>query len=389
MPKQITRAHSRRYSRRGTATALLLLCGISLRALPPLSPGDKTAVRRGIDLLYNLDYNSSRQAFKPLFLRQPRHPAPWFYLAMVDWIRCTHYDLNPESAARFHRLIHTAVYLAEQQLRRDPANGRMLFYLAGAKGFLGRMAVEQQNWFSAVQNGLQGYRLFQQAQRLLPHDPDISFGLGLFEFYSGRVPALLRPAVQLLGISGNWRKGLLLLEQAAAGGGFTATEAALSLAYIYLYDLKQPHKAMPLLQRLHRKYPENPLLHIALIECRYFTGEAARALREAEEMLARIRQKPEHSRFQFRALCLAGKICYSLHLDTKGIAYLSAALACSPAIPPGFRAWAKLRRGLMLLRTGNHAAAARELHPLVHSAETKIRVRAAAAMRRLERRISR
>lgn len=350
-----------------------------------LNAQDRTALRNGINRLYNLNYSSAIDAFKPLFIRRPRHPAPWFYLAMVYWIRYTHYEPTAAIAARFNRYIRIAVYLAQQQLKRNPQDGRMLFYLAGAKGFIGRMAIEQSNWFTAVKNGIAGYSLLKKARQLLPGDPDILFGLGLFEFYSGRAPRLLRPAMRLFGVSGDWHKGLRMLQQSMRSMGMTGYEATFTLSYIYLYELRRYRAANRLLAELHGRFPGNTLLEITLLESRYFLGQRKMALQRGEQLLQRLLKDPAQHRFIFRVYCLLGKICYSAQLNRKGIKYLTAALKTKPALPPSYRYWAKLRRGIIYLRIKRLPAAAKELRSLLNAPVDKVKKRAQLMLRRIKR----
>ena len=66
---------------------LLCLAASTLRGQSTTDAAYEAATQKGIDYVYNLDFEKADSTFGSLIGLRPQHPAGHFFLAMVDWWR--------------------------------------------------------------------------------------------------------------------------------------------------------------------------------------------------------------------------------------------------------------------------------------------------------------
>jgi len=109
--------------------ALLMLAAPALRAEEDAA--FDSVARRGIDRVYNLEFERAEEDFRQLMRMRPAHPAGHFFMAMVDWWRIlinlederyderflSALDAEPSPAAALARLQANVVGSLPEQLR--------------------------------------------------------------------------------------------------------------------------------------------------------------------------------------------------------------------------------------------------------------------------------
>jgi len=330
-------------------------------------PQEETAtIRRGIDLLYDLDYQAALTNFSALLPKWKDHPAPWFFTAMVWWIKCSQYDDEERSGAYFSRAIRLAISKSRSLLENDPANPAGIFYLAGSLGFSGRFSLMQGSLVPAVTTGWEAYRLLQTHTNAFRNNRDILLGTGLFNFYAGRIPKEARAIASMLGIRGNWQLGVSQLEEVSRLGIFAKTEAEMALAHIHTYDLRDGYSGLRYTQALMERYPHNPEFRLQYAENLLATGQSGKAIETVTKGLELTTSgwyRPTH---RFRFICLMGKIHHTAVRYHETLDWLNKAIAMKDQANRGnFLAWAYVRRGDALVHLGNRTFGLRDYHTAI------------------------
>ena len=84
------------------------------------SSGDFDArVKKGIDYIYNIQFDSAEVVFKKLMLDYPESPAGRFFLAMIDWWKIA---IDPENESLdnlFFEKLEDVIYHCDQILKKD------------------------------------------------------------------------------------------------------------------------------------------------------------------------------------------------------------------------------------------------------------------------------
>jgi tetratricopeptide (TPR) repeat protein len=138
----------------------------------------------------------------------------------------------------------------------------VLAYLASAHGSFARFQVTQKGaYFSALRAGLRAHRYAQQVYELDKSYYDIYVGLGAFNFFTGSLPAVIKPFAFLIGARGDRALGLEQLNTAMEKSRYSRTEARI-VYYTAMLEDKQYAVAFPVLEKLIEDYQDNFVLYV-------------------------------------------------------------------------------------------------------------------------------
>ena len=108
--------------------------------------------------------------------------------------------------------------------------------------------------------GLKGRSHNAQAAELRPDYIDCLIGIGGFNYFSGALPAVIKPFAFLIGARGDRELGLRQLETAAQKGEYGQTTAKIVLLGVY-YSERRYHDYSDLLFRMIEQFPSNPVFY--------------------------------------------------------------------------------------------------------------------------------
>jgi len=219
--------------------------------------------RRGIDHIYNLQFDEATAEFNQVIAAHPDHPAGYFFLAAVEWWRILIDIENTSRDQGFIGLLDRVIELCDRRLDRDEHDVAALFFKGGALGFQGRLHGNREDWIKAASSGRSALPIVQETYALAPDNEDVLFGIGLYNYYAAVIPEMY-PFVKPLMLffpSGDKATGIAQLRRAAAGAKYADTEASYFLLQI-LYNFEKDYPAaLAIAETLHAAYPANPLFH--------------------------------------------------------------------------------------------------------------------------------
>jgi tetratricopeptide (TPR) repeat protein len=225
--------------------------------------GIDAITRRGIDLVYNLEFEQADREFGELVRLRPDHPSGYFFRAMVTWWRIQ-VDIDNEALDDgFHDALDEVIELSDRRLAANEDDVEALFFKGGAIGFQGRLSAHRTEWLAAANAGRRALPIVQEAAQLDPRNTDILLGTGIYNYYAEIVPREF-PFVKPLMVfvpKGDREKGLQQLTAASEGGGYAAIEATYFLMQICQMFEKEYARALILAERLHARFPDNMLFH--------------------------------------------------------------------------------------------------------------------------------
>jgi len=254
--------------RRLPAFAALVLCCILLfpRGVDSQWLNDSSAealTRRGIDHIYNLQFDEAVSEFNRVVAAHPDHPAGHFFLAAVEWWRILTDIENTSRDQGFIDLLDRVIELCNRRLERDEHDVAALFFKGGALGFQGRLHGNREDWIKAASSGRSALPIVQETFALAPENDDVLFGIGLYNYYAAVIPErypFVKP-LMLFFPSGDKSTGITQLRRASEGAKYADTEASYFLLQI-LYNFEKDYPpALRIAERLHDRYPDNPLFH--------------------------------------------------------------------------------------------------------------------------------
>lgn len=108
--------------------------------------------------------------------------------------------------------------------------------------------------------GLKGKHYNQKAAELRPDHIDCLIGIGGFNYFSGALPAVIKPFAALIGARGDREEGLRQLETVAQKGEYGQTVAKLILLGVY-FNERRYDTYSDLLFQLIGQFPSNPVFY--------------------------------------------------------------------------------------------------------------------------------
>ncbi len=220
-------------------------------------------VKKGIDYIYNIQFDSAEVIFKKLMLDYPDNPAGRFFLAMIDWERIAIDPENENYDELFFEKIEDVIYHCDELLKKDKSDLDAIFFKGGAIGFRGRLRALRDSWIKAADDGREALPLLQLAWSIDSTNYDILFGMGIYNYFAEVIPEEF-PYIKPLMIffpKGNKELGIRQLKNAAEKARYAATEAKYFLLTLYYHYEQDIHQARLYADELHKLYPLNPIFH--------------------------------------------------------------------------------------------------------------------------------
>lgn len=250
--------------------------------------------RRGLDLLYNMEFEAANEIFAEINRRYPNHPVGPFLEGLNIWWNHIMLDLPDTSHDEdFFAAMEAVVARCDEILDEDPDNLDALFLKGAALGFRARLYSNRARWMKAVTDGRGAISAVRRVGDLAPGNPDYVFGKGMYDYYAAIIPEhySFAKAVMFFLPDGDREEGLDQLERAAEHGQYIQTEAVYFLLQIhYLYETDY-RKSREYVSWLRRQHPDNPYFHS--FEGRVYArwGQWRQARNEFASVLERYQQR--------------------------------------------------------------------------------------------------
>lgn len=324
-----------------------------------------------IDLFYNLEFEKAGAAAAQIAAKNPGHPAGPFYSSVVHYQRFLAEEPKSEATLQaFERGSAEAVAAAEAWKSTSAAEG--WYYLGVARGFHARVLAARKKYFKALPEALGSVKCLKKALELDPSLDDAYLGLGMYEYFTARIPAGAKPFAYLVGAGwGDREKGLAHLKRAADRGGPAKMEARSMLSSVLALEGRLEEARAYLLELVER-YPRNPLYRLRLVYVEQRAGRMEDALAHADPSgpwlaalppaLRPVAEAPARYRCAEIELLLGRPARAKAHLDALETLKL----------PAGLRDFALLRSANLLDAAGNREAALRLYKSLEHKEAVKL-----------------
>ncbi|MDY6879309.1 MAG: tetratricopeptide repeat protein [Thermodesulfobacteriota bacterium] len=215
-------------------------------------------INKGIEYLYNGQFELSEEIFRKMTTEFPQEPAGYFYLAMVTWSRLAEGFWSPADVDEYRRRIDQTIEVAKKSIKTDGKDSRDFFYLGGALGFKGRFELMRSKWLSSYFLASDAIEALETCLRMDPDNKDVLLGLGIFDYYTAKLSGVLKFLTNLFLYKGSREEGLRKLHLAAREARHSKTEAKSMLIHIYLFLEADSSKAMHIVEELAAKFDQNP-----------------------------------------------------------------------------------------------------------------------------------
>lgn len=253
-----------------------------------------------INKMYNFEFKEAEKEFNWLVQEYSDHPLPVFLKGLSLWWKIDSYsgisDISKTDSLdkldkKFINIMDKAISLSQNIYEKgNKIDGA--FFLAATYGFKGRLLSERRKWRASAFAGMNALRYLKEIRKNDLMIPEISFGNGLFNYYSvwisERYP-LLKPLIKLFP-DGDKKKGITQLNDAGNNSFYTRTEAQYFLTRIYSSenDIK---KALYLSKYLFNTFPDNSIFHKFYNQLLYRSSSFSLCEKESIEILENFNKK--------------------------------------------------------------------------------------------------
>lgn len=257
------------------------------------SDADK-AVRRGINYIYNLQFDSASAEFNYVIQAYPDHPVGYFMDAMVDWWKIDTDYRNRYLGERFLEKIDKVVELSDALLEKDENDIVGLFFKGGAIGYRGRYyAAIEKSWLKALGDGKEALGIIERSWHIAPGNKDVLLGMGLYHYFAAVFPEeypVIKPLMVFFPAADR-RGGLMELQLAAKQARYADIEAKTVLLQVYYQFEKDYQASMELSKELFERFPHNARFHKTLANSYVKLGYGDLKEQTWREILLRVMNK--------------------------------------------------------------------------------------------------
>ena len=218
----------------------------------------RTEARKGVELLYNMEFERAEEVFLALESSYPKHPAPVFLQGLNRWWESY---IAPEMET-YHPFIleklSQAIQLNESLKGRAEFELEYTFFQYMSYAFKARLHTLRKEWLKAANAGRKAFPYLKKGFQFQDQSPEFFFGSGIYHYYADEYPKT-HPVIQPFMVffpEASAEQGISELRKASDVQNFAQFEAAYYLGDIYL-KRGQLYSGLRLQERLYHKFPQN------------------------------------------------------------------------------------------------------------------------------------
>lgn len=262
-----------------------------------LRPDVMAYATEGINGVYSLDYPTAQKNIQLVFNAYPDHPFAHFGNAMIAWSRYEYEFETSDDAQRkvFESILDDSISGIKRWLKTYPNDPNGYMGLGALYGLRAMFSMRNRNWVTAYFSGRRAISNLEKSLALDPTYYDAYFGLGIYQYFAGTLPNVIKILAKIVAIKGDPDTGVRQLNLAREKAMFTADSAKLILIEVQNTrgsKYYNPQKSLEFIRILRDKYPNNPLMHYVEVICLYETKNYEEVSAKAQYFLDQIGKNP-------------------------------------------------------------------------------------------------
>ncbi|KAF0157912.1 MAG: hypothetical protein FD159_1268 [Syntrophaceae bacterium] len=268
---------------------------------------------QGINKTFYSDQSGAEACLKKAVELEPDNPTGYALEAMLHlfaYEMCFTLEQRQKEKDAILYFSEEALARGEKRITKHPKDSQAYLAMALAKIAKVYWAIKEKRYLVMAQETANIWSYLETAKSIDPNNYDVDFLMGLLHYHIDHFPGMTGFLSSLLITEGNREKGLQEIQTAAQKGYLLREMARAELVSVYLNYEKQPTKALPILQDMRNKFPNNYNFHftygVAMLEMRRFAE--AEAIASQIEKNIRAGTPPFVPQLQPRYYQLVGRI---------------------------------------------------------------------------------
>lgn len=267
------------------------------RAEIQLPPDVMAAATEGINGVYSLDFETADKNIAQVFAQYPDHPFAHFGNAMIAWSRYEYEFETSDDKQRkvFEKILDDSIFGIKRWIKQHPDDPNAYMGIGALYGLRAMFSMRNRSWITAYFSGRKAIKNLERSLQIDPTYYDAYFGLGIYQYYAGTLPSVIKVLAKIVAIKGNPDEGVKQLNAAREKAMFTSDSAKLILIEVQNTRKSKyysPAKSLEYIRELRAKYPKNPLMHYVEVICLYETGDYDGVTAQADQFLELIGKDP-------------------------------------------------------------------------------------------------
>ena len=273
--------------------AFLLALVLSLVILQRAKSQDNTdnALCQSVDYALDFEYPKALALLDSLRQEDPEDARPYLLKAVLYiqfLVNCRNQEKNRNL---FFKNINEAEKIAKRMAKKDRGNWYANFLLGGVYGWKAKYYLDAGSKWKTFVNARRAKGYFERTQKLNPDCFDVYYGLGVYHYYAGTLPKLLRFFLPLLNFEGDTKRGIGELNSAKEKGTYSSDFAAYELVLIYLDKEQKREDGLRLVLKLCERYPRNFNFQLLCAQYYHYLGEDSSAQSTIDRLKSKIQDE--------------------------------------------------------------------------------------------------
>lgn len=279
------------------AVICVALVAFPARAEIKLPPDVMTWAKEGISGVYSLDYSTAQQNIQRVFAAYPDHPFAHFGNAMIAWSRYEYEFETSDDKQRevFEQILNNSIDGIKRWIKTHPNDPNGYMGIGALYGLRAMFSMRNRSWITAYFSGRKAISNLEKSLQIDPSYYDAFFGLGIYQYFTGTLPSVIKILAKIVAIKGDPAEGVRQLNLAREKAMFTSDSAKLILIEVQNTrgsKYYNPQKSLEFIRQLRAKYPTNPLMHYVEVICLYETKHYDEVSDQANYFLEQIGHNP-------------------------------------------------------------------------------------------------
>ena len=325
----------------------LIFCVAALPALPQdeevSAASIQESVRKGIELIYNLDYAGAQEIFDQIGKDNPESPIGHGMTALNAWHHMLFASRNlviyeygipdpfskevprsqtvPPEQKRFQDANQALLEFCEKLLQKNPNDALAIYFKSiYYENLTTQVLIYDRKWLRLKEYARTCDRLSKKALSLDPSLIDAKTSTATIEYAIGSLNFVVRFVLRaFFGLKGDRKGAVAKLREVGEKGIYRSTDAMVALAYVQAWK-GDPQVTVTIMSDLRKKHPRSFLYDIGLATAYMEAAKDPKsAIRVYEELLDNMSSKapgvyPGEIHFRI-ANCYAKLRDYSLALE--------------------------------------------------------------------------